>query len=967
MSENKIRIFNPIKNRFVNVNEYGAAAKKLYRLYIDDLNTPAENVLPPGLKYNNETGYFTKTKEQKEKILYSNVKKYTYGNNFAGDIQQQRIPSIVRDIMKQFIGKSIKVASFFNGEVHNEGIIKIPTTFSTWWKTSGFYRSYIMLNSDENIFSKSANSIEPMADEGDEKFGIIKESKKQGTLIIDLLKKVDGAKYAQSFLDGISHCFFTPIKSWAQTCLDDSKSKTAIKRYKSYLNKIDKYLIQYNKGLPEDKIQSVCDDLQICIEVDLPSLYDRKVKLLGFESNKKPLKKFRFINTRIDHLEINDVKSLDTYEEVEDKYAMEEIERKLQKENTFYFYKYNDGYPTKIFTFNKIYKLVDPYNEIVSQFEKDNNLDKYKIDHLKNPGLSQFTLDAVKTNGTIDFVKNIQRIKTTDCNHIDMKRAYTKSKDCTYYKGFLGKITDFRRTNKIMGIGLYRIKNIKVNNQLLKYLNFIHTSNIYTSADLEYFKDNGVEYEVYEGCWGSTIEIDFGEGEDDNTLMYSRVGDEGPRIYCKWFGCLTLHEKYNKFRFYTDNENFTKLYDHAIDNDYYGNIYYQESTPYNSAYGIVEYKKRKVYHQAQIASFITSYQRISILEQLKNIEFKNIVRVCVDGIYFKGEEVALNKNFNYKSDKTFNNEAGKEYCIDHYDYEGYNICSDNRINNQYEFHKGPGGTGKTHYNLKDKGLVDVLFIAPSWKLARRKQTDYGCDSTTFYHILTSDPDVWRQLEKKYSVFIIDEVSMLSNHNKNIIIDRYKNHKIIFCGDVNYQLDPVYTPYEYDNNLVGNFKPEGMKIVEHNTMYRCKCPILKQNLMMLREIIDKRSIDTISQKELDNLINGKTIDKENIDYKLEDYIITNTHKKKDVYSEKYKHMPKYYVKQKTRDYCNGMIVLNEKPIGAISEIRHGFTIHSLQGETAMNKLFIDINGIKSIKMLYTAISRAQYWCQIVFIK
>ena len=78
-----------------------------------------------------------------------------------------------------------------------------------------------------------------------------------------------------------------------------------------------------------------------------------------------------------------------------------------------------------------------------------NNLDKYKIDHLKNPGLSKFTLDAVKTNGTIDFVKNIQRIKTTDCNHIDMKRAYTKSKDCTYYKGFLGKITDFRRTNKI--------------------------------------------------------------------------------------------------------------------------------------------------------------------------------------------------------------------------------------------------------------------------------------------------------------------------------------------------------------------------------------------------------------------------------------------------------------------------------------------------------------------------------------
>ena len=68
MSE-KLRIYNPIKNRFVNVNQFGAAAKKLYKIYIDDLNTPPENVLPPGLKYNPVSGYFTKTKKQKEESI----------------------------------------------------------------------------------------------------------------------------------------------------------------------------------------------------------------------------------------------------------------------------------------------------------------------------------------------------------------------------------------------------------------------------------------------------------------------------------------------------------------------------------------------------------------------------------------------------------------------------------------------------------------------------------------------------------------------------------------------------------------------------------------------------------------------------------------------------------------------------------------------------------------------------------
>jgi len=59
-----------------------------------------------------------------------------------------------------------------------------------------------------------------------------------------------------------------------------------------------------------------------------------------------------------------------------------------------------------------------------------------------------------------------------DCNnHIDMKKAYANYKMCRYYDGFLGKPTDFRKCDKMEGIGYYRIQNIQFNNSILEQWN----------------------------------------------------------------------------------------------------------------------------------------------------------------------------------------------------------------------------------------------------------------------------------------------------------------------------------------------------------------------------------------------------------------------------------------------------------------------------------------------------------------
>ena len=79
---------------------------------------------------------------------------------------------------------------------------------------------------------------------------------------------------------------------------------------------------------------------------------------------------------------------------------------------------------------------------------------------------------------------------------------------------------------------------------------------------------------------------------------------------------------------------------------------------------------------------------------------------------------------------------------------------------------------------------------------------------------------------------------------------------------------------------------------------------------------------------------------------------------------FKDLKKYYVEETTRFYSKGDIFIDEEPPCSI--IRHGFTTHSIQGETAHHNLYIDLNGMWDRRMLYTAISRAKYLNQIYLI-
>lgn len=76
--------------------------------------------------------------------------------------------------------------------------------------------------------------------------------------------------------------------------------------------------------------------------------------------------------------------------------------------------------------------------------------------------------------------------------------------------------------------------------------------------------------------------------------------------------------------------------------------------------------------------------------------------------------------------------------------------------------------------------------------------------------------------------------------------------------------------------------------------------------------------------------------------------------------------KYLIKSNDRVHSNGDVVIAaELPKNVNSELRHAFTVHSVQGETVPDEssLFVDTRRMFEVEHWYTALSRAQFLAQV----
>ena len=996
--EPKIKLTFSEKNLLKNYNPDGLPdfRTKLWKdlSYNDKLDYIAEQIAI-AIENKNKKNLYEKD-ENIDKYDKLDVSKFPF--NFTIKEQTEaylELLPVFYNIYIKYKGQQIIFRYIKDDKIFYTKYIDIPkNNFSKWWKNYSKFGYDIFDSSSEtrNYSKKTFEYIDSPKNKNDEipdlrgHIFIYTLKKKERLSNMHLqsryirLEKYNKNEYNEqnNFLElykkqffkehMISNCLLQPIKDWAIKSYEEAESKSAKYRYKKLIEKTNDYIEKYIlSGVPEDEINNICNDLQIDISISLP--LNKEIKLLEEKSNKKALKKFNFINTKFNHIELDKIlyqnNNIEYYYGIEGKIFIDEdylnnLKNTLDLNNKFYIYKMNENKITSIITQNGNYKIRNKFQEITMIFEDKTGLKNCKICDIEDYELSKFVRDSCHYNCSLNFVDNIN--DNYNINHIDMSKAYANFKHCNYYNGFLGKITDFRQTNKIMGIGLYQIDNIDFSNcdikikELLLKLNIYHNKYIYTSPELKFLEDYKIKFNIICGAWGHSP-LDF---EFDDSMINEK--DNGVPYYAKWCGFINSQFLQTNYILKSsfDYHNILKYY-----GDNYDNITYLE----NLNETIITINKKNNYHLSHINSFITSYQRLNLIEQLFEFDINSIIKINVDCIYYNGnKEINLKNVFRHKEFKNFKlNNCDNSLIplfeeIENYKYSNINID----YNYKSKINLGCGGSGKTTKELRDDGLIKKIFCPPSWKLARNKEKEENVNCSVWHYLLTSDITLRNNILKKYNVLIIDEVSMMTEKQKEFILNEFKLCKIIFCGDLGFQLPPIK-----DKEMT----IENIENVEYfNNNYRCKCPKLLELLNNCREFIkSKKSLDFINNwiikyfKKNNRIIN---LEKLKELYDINDMILAGTNEIKDEYTNLFKdkfEMKKLYITSNSRQYSNGEILItNNKIVGVSSEERYCYTTHSIQGETAYDKLFIDISRMFDERMFYTALSRAMYFEQIYLV-
>jgi len=906
-------------------------------------------------------------KRHKKKVLtkafikkYPNIKNNVidYGIKLTHSFTGNENNGIIKKLLKENnISGNVKFIFQYNNKILKEFNLLVSGSLSKWWK--------------ENI-EKFTISYDPV-------IWVWETGKNKGEnvkMIITTETKINKKTMNQLFKDGKNYyCFYSVILDYFKDKFDNTKSKSYKKKCMEKINYIQgkqlknnyKYgiLQKYKGGMPDDKniLSMLSNKLEVGFDIDMPFQDETFLKIRPL----KPVKKvFKYVNSRMNHLETiehngwfnnlynNDYKQVE-YVERQTLYNI--VEDCKKKDIMCIFDKDNIGI-NKVKTTKNFYSISNAFYDVVNDFEKEIGFTpNMKIDYNLDKNLSEFIISSSHYNGTIDFrdLSNIDS-KEENIKQIDMKKAYSQFYNCNYYNGFMGVITQSIRPMKdYKGFkGCFYIENLIIPEGKLKKLNDLmgiyYSHNIYYDTELKFLEDNGCKFKVVYGVVGENFDFRFND-KMLNTKEEIIVGDKKIKVpyYSKWSGQKGMIYHNKSFYMKGKKEYFENLRgEHQIYNDN------------NSDEFRVSYPKKSVKHSLHITAQITTYQRLGMIEQLLNMNLDKVLRVCVDGIYYEEHEFKPCEKVQFDYDKEKKNftlwSESDNFISNVYDnLESKSWVCENkeREYNKIEVHIGMGGAGKTHFNLIDKGLYNSCFIAPSWFLSCDKKDDYNLkNNNVVARFVNKDLPYWKENMELYNNLIIDESSMINEEQKNFFINNFKGG-LYFCGDFGFQLPPV-------NGEEMNIK--GMKIIEHKTNYRCKDKELYKNLIEVREDIknDKKEMNHIYKK-----FNNITFEEVKKMYNKKDMIITSQNNFIDEINKEIDY-EKYMVKNNTSLYKNGQILFKKPEISGVDFVKtNAFTIHKVQGKTAEEKLFIDKRKMKSLRMLYTALSRCKYKNQIYF--
>jgi hypothetical protein len=744
---------------------------------------------------------------------------------------------------------------------------------------------------------------------------------------------IDAKKLQQRFRDGVEHCVFVPIITKLTQKMENSSSKETKKRYQQRIAKLQEFREMYEEGVPESEMEEVAKASGMVI-----SIHDVLGNVKKEYNEKGKIGTLKMTNTRENHLDEGSMVMSQDYEEVSES-EMEQIYRKVKKSKEFYHIEgdIKNDMPSKIKLLNNSYKISNPEKDILNQFDKEIGVEKYRINASKYPELNKFLKAGCIVPG---WATELNGGDAT--GHLDMPKAYAQFKKCSEYMGFLGVVHQWRSgefDSKWVKehLGFYKVKIESCSNDLFLSLGILPGYEfVMFSPEVLFFMKHGVKMTVSAGAWGSRFDFEFPDYMLEN------------RRYCVWSG-RTGCERTEKTYTFPGSREFAGHLKSELNDDKV--LFWGDK-------GLITIKTpvKNVFTSHHILGGITSYLRIQMMEAMLQFDYSQLVKVVMDGIYFRGSAPACVDWFVSKEMKS-------HQCLEGW-YENVNVsCNWGSV--VYDGNTcvaGQGGAGKTYGILTDGCYNNVLYVAPQHILGQKVRKVYGANYTTYHQLIGVDCVPYITKQSYPPVIVLDELTQIDGAWIEKALKMYKDSMFLIVGDID--SDGMW--YQTRNGKPGEFskiwKPTGVNYVMVEGDRRSRDDKLKKLKLVLRDVMKHVFVDGDSGEEFCVLewakknLNIIGFDKAVGMFSSGDTWIAGTHK----------------TNQKLLDnnvvsgwYKKGGWISFEEKEGY--EKRGSFTIHSYQGSTIdSGKVFISVDDLFEFSMLYTAISRAVNFSQLVFV-
>jgi hypothetical protein len=746
---------------------------------------------------------------------------------------------------------------------------------------------------------------------------------------------IEAVKLVQRFRDGINHCVFTPIINKLNAIIESS-SDSSKKRLCQRRNNLTALSVVYADGVPESEMNEVAK--QAGLKIVLHDVFGEK--RATFNEKGGNVGSLHMTNTRENHVDIGLVVDSDATELEQDE--MVEIWDSIKDANVFYMIdgNFRKGLPTQIRTLDGAWRIKNPMRDVCNKFDKELRIIDYKIDAIKYPGLNTFLHTGSIINSGSCALNDVE---ATGC--ADMPSAYTQFKKCHKYAGFLGHIHQFRSGVFSVDfvkehLGYYQIIVRGGINWMFEKLGMcVGHSFVLFSPELLYFIENGLEVDIVQGAWGSRFDFDFPE-----YMMQPIITDgKKEKPYCHWSGRLGSQR----------NETYHTIPGSEI---WASHLATEHKVDYWSDAGLITIKKPMKHSLTahHILGGLTAYVRIQMMEAMKCFEPSQLVRVVLDGIYYRGEKPCELDWFN---DKKVITSTGSAPWYKTEEVSKFPLMSEIVGNTLLT---GQGGSGKTYSVFNDKGFNNVLFVSPSHILGQDVYEKYGAKYTTI-HKLIGIPNGKTKCRPYYednrvpAVIFIDEITQIDASWIDKAFKMYPKSLILLAGDID--KDGRWYQCRSGNGNEWNtiWKPVGVQIIEYLEDRRSRDPEMKDIKLRARDVIKNCDLDYAIFQMQEWAENNLTTSK--FDFVAGDTCIAGTHVTNK--------------KLLAREVVSGYY----KQGGDISDVqkdgydkRGSFTIHSYQGKTIESgNIWICIDDLFEHTMLYTAISRGVNFSQLKFFR